>query len=79
VSWDARAGAYRFRAYTANGQSMDAEGRLKAPDVFEWRMEPPGEGVKIRYEIRIAGDEWMETREGSEPRQFFEMKLKKVR
>ncbi|HET8548798.1 MAG TPA: DUF1579 family protein [Bryobacteraceae bacterium] len=80
VSYDPRARMYQFRAYTANGQALTADGRIRDGG-FEWGFEVPGgSGMKIRYFIRLDDKgKWVETgemsRDGSEWRQFFEMRL----
>jgi hypothetical protein len=80
VSWDTRAKGYQFRAYTANGQALTADARLRDGGL-EWGFDVPGgSGMKIRYFIRLdEKGQWLETgemsRDGSEWRQFFEMRL----
>jgi hypothetical protein len=80
VSYDMRAKGYQFRAYTANGQALTADAHLRDGGL-EWGFDVPGgSGMKIRYFIRLDDKgQWLETgemsRDGSEWRQFFEMRL----
>jgi hypothetical protein len=82
VSYDPRVKAFQFRAYTANGQALTADARLR-DNGLEWGFDVPGgSGMKIRYFIRLDDKgQWLETgemsRDGSEWRQFFEMRLRR--
>jgi hypothetical protein len=83
VSWNPRTKEYEFRAYTANGQALTVPARWRDGGL-EWGFEPPGSGMKIRYFIRLdEKGQWVETgemsRDGSQPRQFFEMRLTRLK
>ena len=80
-SFTPRADMYRFYAFTANGQMVDA--KLQMMDKgFDWSFDP-GPGIQIKYKMRLdeKGD-WVEkgemTRDGATS-QFFEMRLQKVK
>jgi hypothetical protein len=79
VSYNLRSKEFEFRAYTAAGQSLTASARAR-DNGLEWGFTPPGSDVRIRYFLRLDDKgEWLETgemsRDGSEWRQFFEMRL----
>jgi hypothetical protein len=80
ISWDSRAGKYRFRSHLASGRSGDHEAEL-LDGKFVWGMEIPDRG-RIRYTITIEDDTWHEIGEfsadGVEWHQTFQMDLKRV-
>jgi hypothetical protein len=81
MSFHARADLYRFHAYTANGQMVEARVAMR-DNGFDWSFDA-GPGVLIRYRMRLDDKgEWVEkgemTRDGT-TRQFFEMRLQKVK
>lgn len=72
---------YRFHAYTAAGQMVEARVAMRDRG-FDWSFEPSA-GIQIRYKLRVdEKGEWVEqgemTREGNTV-QFFEMRLRKVK
>lgn len=81
VSYDPRSQSFRFRAYTATGQTVESDAKV-SPKQLEWGFEPTP-GMKIQYVIKIdEKGRWVETgdmsREGAPPRRFFEMTLTKA-
>ncbi|MDO1558281.1 DUF1579 domain-containing protein [Brevundimonas sp. 2R-24] len=79
ISWDERAGAYRFRAY-AQGFSGDYPFE-RTENGFRWRT-PAGPNAEIRYEATIQDGEWHEVghyvAEGQPPRPYVELRLRRV-
>jgi len=78
VSYDRRAQQYRIRAYRADGNAVDADVTV-GENELAWQFEVPGVG-KIRYTIRVEGDQWVELGEmsrddGATWHQFFTMTL----
>ena len=75
LTWDERAGEYRFRTQLANGRAGDFPGSME-DGAFVWRIDTPA--GPMRYVIRIDGDTWHEVgfveREGKSM-QTFEMTL----
>ena len=81
MSFNPRSDLYRFHAYIANGQMVDAKVSMR-DNGFDWSFEA-APGIQIRYQMRLdEKGEWVEkgamTREGT-TRQFFEMHLRKVK
>jgi hypothetical protein len=81
LSFNPRSDMYRFFAFTANGQMADAKVSMRDKG-FDWSFDA-GPGIQIRYQMRLDDKgEWVEKgemiREGT-PRQFFEMRLRKVK
>jgi hypothetical protein len=81
ISYDARAKAYRFQAFTARGNREDAEAKI-GDGKLEWSMKIPQFG-DVRYSIALDGKgQWSEvgevTRDGK-VRKFFEMTLRKAK
>jgi hypothetical protein len=78
VTWDQRAGAYRFRSALANGSGGDFPLEV-APGRFAWRMEMPG--GRIDYVAEFTADTWNERgrRTGTDGQSidFFEMNLRR--
>ncbi len=78
LSFDSKAGAYRFRSFLADGS--EGEFAFRAENgVYRWTIESP-QGA-IEYRIEIAGDRWHEVgtiqRDGrSVP--FFEMEMQRT-
>lgn len=80
-SYNPRTSSYRFHAFTGNGQMVEAKVEMKDSGL-DWSFEP-APGIAIRYQLRISDKgQWVEkgemTREGA-TRQFFEMRLEKVK
>lgn len=81
VCYDAKAKQLRFRAYQAGGRSVDSEAKV-ANGQLEWGLEEGGRSM--RFIIKLdAADRWFEIGEvstdGKTWRQFFEMKLQRVK
>lgn len=81
VSYDEKAKLYRWRSYTTQGRSGDAEARL-IEGGLEWGMQFPG--GRFRYTIKLTDKgEWFEigefSRDGSSWRKFHEMTLKRTK
>jgi hypothetical protein len=78
ITWDQRAGAYRFRSALANGSGGDFPLEV-SPGRFAWRMEM--QGARIDYVAEFTGDTWTERgrRTGADGRSidFFEMRLRR--
>ena len=78
ISFDPRAGAYRFRTWLATGSSGEHTLELTA-DGWRWHIDTP-EG-RIRYATRFSDDGgWHEVGEMERAgawRQFFEMRLQR--
>jgi hypothetical protein len=80
VSYDDRAGRYRFQAYTARGNYEDAEARVSDGQLV-WGMKIPQFG-EMRYTIKLDDKgRWFEVGEVSQDakawRKFFEMTLER--
>ncbi|MGH9459018.1 MAG: hypothetical protein ACRD2J_15400 [Thermoanaerobaculia bacterium] len=72
-------GEYRFQTWLASGPGGDYRAWWDGEDLV-WEI--PTEAGRIRYFIRIEGDEWREIgriERGGAWRDFFEMTLKRVR
>lgn len=81
LSFDAARQAFRWRAYRADGQEVEATPEV-SENRFVWGFE--GNGMKVRFTItKTDAGEWLEigemTRPGTaEPFKFFEMTLRRV-
>ena len=58
VTWDVRAGGYRFRSALASGMAGDFPMEI-GPDRFTWRMDLPG-GARMEYLTDFSGGTWRE-------------------
>lgn len=81
VSFDDKGKLYRFRSYTTEGRSADAEARL-IEGGLEWGMQFPG--GRFRYTIKLTDKgQWFEVGEvstdGSSWRKFHEMTLQRIK
>jgi hypothetical protein len=81
VSYDEAARRYRFRAYTSDGRSGDADARL-VDGGLEWGMQFPG--GRFRYTITMTPKgEWFEigefSQDGTTWRKFHEMTLQRAK
>lgn len=81
VTFDPAARTYSMRSHLDNG--MVGEFAL-TPTSDGWFWErPAGPRARVRYQVRITADQWIETgeylAEGSAPRQIMEMRLTRVR
>jgi hypothetical protein len=81
ISYDEKAKLYRFRSYTNEGRSGEAEAKL-IPGGMEWGMKFPG--GQFRYTIKLTDKgEWFEIGEFSQDeknwRKFHEMTLQRVK
>ena len=78
VTWDSRAGTYRFRSALANGMGGDFPLEVSAGR-FAWRMDIPG--GRIDYVADFTKDTWIERgrRTGVDGKSidFFEMNLRR--
>lgn len=79
ISYDARAGKYRFASWLATGNSGTHELTLTA-DGWQWELEVPQ--MRMRYTAKFTpAGEWIETGErstdGTTWKQFFQMTLRK--
>lgn len=78
VTWDQRAGGYRFRSALASGSSGDFPLQVGAGR-FAWQMEIPD--GRIEYVAEFTSETWIEKgrRIGSDGRSvdFFEMSLRR--
>jgi hypothetical protein len=82
MSYDDAAKAYRFKTYTSEGRTVEADVSLTGERIVEWTF-PAGPG-RVRYVLDMTGkDTWTETgefsRDGKAWSKFFEMKLTKVK
>jgi hypothetical protein len=81
VSYDDKAGRYRFQAFTGRGNYEDAEAKVSEGQLV-WGMKVPQFG-EVRYTIKLDDKgRWFETgevsRDGKTWQQFFEMTLRRV-
>lgn len=82
LSWDEKAGRYRFQTHLADGRSAEASGRFE-DGAFVWGPPAPP-GIEIRYTIRETDDgRWHEVGEMSQDggeswRKIFEMTLQRT-
>lgn len=78
ITWDQRAGAYRFRSALASGMGGDFPLEV-APGRFAWRIDSPG--GRIDYVAEFTRDTWTErgSRTGADGSKldFFEMTLRR--
>ena len=76
LSYDPKAGTYRFRSHLASGQSGEFEGSFEG-GAFVWGF--PNERGQVRYTIRLEADRWNEvgdfSADGQSWSRFFEMNL----
>ena len=82
ITYDVDAKNYRVQAVRKDGKSVDAIGAFAEDGAFVWGFDMMGGSV--RYNIRHTdADEWLEIGEfsmdGTEWRQFFEMRLNRVK
>ncbi len=83
ISHDAKGGGFAMRAWRADGNWIDPQITVGDRSLV-WGFKDPRFGVDIRYSIQLtpAGD-WSEigemSRDGKTWRQFFEMKLQRVK
>lgn len=80
ISWDEKAGHYRFQSHLADGRSGTYQGTLEN-GAFVWHMEIPNAG-RIRYTIRVEEGVWREVGERQQDgtwMPFFEMTLNRAR
>ena len=80
MSYDSAAKKYNFSTWLATGSTGDYELVLN-PDGWQWEIVTPM-GMKIRFVMKLSeAGEWVETgsrsTDGTNWKQFFEMKLKK--
>jgi len=65
ISYDSDAKVYRWRAYTADGRSIDTEAKLTGDHILQWGFAVPQAGT-IRYTMDLSQpDHWHETGEFS--------------
>jgi hypothetical protein len=81
ISYDLQKKGYRFSAYQANGQAIDAEAKI-AKNTLEWGFQQQYGTVRFTIHLTEKG-EWHEigeiTRDGNNWSKFFEMTLQKVK
>ena len=80
ISFDEQASRYRMRAFRGDGNSVDADFNVQDDGSIVWGFTHPMAG-QVRYTIRLAGGQWVETgemsRDGQNWRPFFEMTLER--
>ena len=78
ISWEPAAGTYKFATWLATGTTGNHELKLN-DDGWQWEIASPRGTVK--FVAKFNGNEWHETgwhsSDGTNWKQFFEMKLKK--
>lgn len=82
VSFDPKAAAYRFRHYTMQGTSGEAD--LVITDKgMQWELVGEGQAFRMRFHIEIQGDTWHEygefSRDGQTWMRTMEMTLQRVK
>ena len=81
VSFDTKAGKYRFRHYTMQGTSGDDELVITEKNM-QWGMKVEGQPFQLRFTIEVQGDTWHEigefSQDGQNWMQTMEMTLKRV-
>lgn len=80
LSYDERAGTFRWRAFTAEGRQTDAEAKVDE-GALEWGF-PTSRTGRVRFTIKLdEKGRWFEigemTQDGETWRQFFEMTLQR--
>ena len=80
ISYEPKKKNYRFSTYLASGVAGEQELTL-VEGGWQWGIQFPS--GSIRYTTKMSNDEWFETGEisqdGKNWRQFFEMKLQRVK
>ena len=81
ITYDAKAGRYRFISQLANGRSGNYEGSMTKEGHFQWVIPDTPVG-KMVYTISVRDGKYREIGElistTGERKQFFEMNLKKT-
>ncbi len=81
LSYDTRAGQYRFRSYLSGRGGGNFEAKAPEEGVMQWGMETPGGQIRYTITLNDAG-QWFEVGEMSQDgetwRQIFEMTLDRV-
>ena len=81
LSYDARAGHYRFRSYVSGRGGGNFEAMAPEDGVMQWGMKTPGGRLRYTITLNDAG-QWFEvgemSRDGETWRQVFEMTLSRV-
>lgn len=82
VSFDPKAAAYRFRHYTMQGTSGDAD-LVLTDKGMQWELVGEGQAFRMRFHIEIQGDTWHEygefSRDGQSWMRTMEMTLQRVK
>ena len=82
ISYDLQNSKYLMKAFTGNGNQIDADVKLINDSTFEWSFSIPMTG-QIRYTISVKDKKWSESGEMSRDKgntwnKFFEMTLDKI-
>ena len=81
ISYDVQNSKYLMKAFTGNGNQIDADVKLINDYTFEWGFTIPKTG-QMKYTITVKDNKWLETGEMSRDNgntwyKFFEMTLDK--